>query len=307
MTGDMQRELLRAWASDVGHVVGGGSPKAEFARLAKVKGWVGGDEEWCRHWKMCFLEVYPYGKSSTRATKTKATTTSDADALAEDMRALAVLSRASSYSLISSASSDADVHSLNSECSEPAAILGISVNATNNTDSRSRRGSVDSIVSLNTVLSNATVQSLEEFSGAETGVGYGEDVALSPENNSNSGRDGVAQTLNLCIRERTRRTSDVAAAPATAAAASRILLNPAWNAWANFTPDPSATFKSEFKRLAAAQGWSQSDKRAHLSSLLSSEVAFWWNANGDKLMQWRQLCENMGFEDDFRTITQCKK
>ncbi|KAI0571439.1 hypothetical protein Alg130_10884 [Pyrenophora tritici-repentis] len=286
MTDDVQRQLLQAWASDVGHVVGVGSPKAEFARLAKAKGWAGGDEEWCRHWKMCFSEVYPYGNND----------------LAEDLGAL-TLSRASSYSVISASDDSlADVRSLNSERSEPAIIPGISLNAIN---SRSRRSSIDSIVSINTVLSNATVQSLEEFSGAETGVGYGEGVSLSAENNNsnNSGRDGVAQTLNLCIRQRTRRTSDV---PAAASAASPSLLNPAWNAWPNFTPDASATFKAEFKRLAATQGWSNKDRHAQLRSLLTSEVSFWWNANGDKLAQWRQLCEDMGFKEDFRTIKQCK-
>ena len=62
MTSDTQKLLLQTWARDISHVVTDGTPKAEFARLAKAKGWVGGDEQWCRHWKMCFLEVYPYGK-----------------------------------------------------------------------------------------------------------------------------------------------------------------------------------------------------------------------------------------------------
>ena len=63
MTEDTQKLLLRAWARDISHVVTDGSPKLEFARLARAKGWAGGDAEWCRHWKMCFLEVYPYGNS----------------------------------------------------------------------------------------------------------------------------------------------------------------------------------------------------------------------------------------------------
>lgn len=206
------------------------------------------------------------------------------------MRALAVVSRASSYSIISSTLGDsiASVRSLNSERSEPE-VDSEEIQEISRTEGNSRRSSLGSVISLNSVLSNDTVRSLEEFSGAETGVGYGEGVALDPESDS--------QTFNLCIREKTR-TSDKPASPS---------LNPAWYAWANFKPNPDATFKSDFERLALIQGWSKQTKREQLTPLLSSEVTFHWNADGDKLMQWKQLCEDMGIEDNLKTVTQCKK
>lgn len=34
--------------------------KAEFARLAKTKGWEGGSEEWNKYWHECFGEEYTY-------------------------------------------------------------------------------------------------------------------------------------------------------------------------------------------------------------------------------------------------------
>ena len=62
MTSETQRALLQVWADDIGHVVDlNNSPKAEFARLAKAKGWTGGDTEWCYHWKACFDETYTWG------------------------------------------------------------------------------------------------------------------------------------------------------------------------------------------------------------------------------------------------------
>ena len=36
------------------------SPKAEFSRLALVKGWIGGDAKWKENWLQLFEEVYPY-------------------------------------------------------------------------------------------------------------------------------------------------------------------------------------------------------------------------------------------------------
>lgn len=40
------------------------SPKAEFARLAQMKRWVGGDADWQAHWQVCFGETYVYGSRS---------------------------------------------------------------------------------------------------------------------------------------------------------------------------------------------------------------------------------------------------
>ena len=227
---------------------------------------------------------------TSRPTVKTSSPASDTEDLAEDLRALAVVSRASSYSVISSASDDsfASVRSLDSEYSGAMTTSEQPENLPNNNIS-SRRNSHDSVISFNTVLSDDTIQSLEEFSGAETGVGYGEGVALDPESD--------IQTFDLCIREKTG-TFIRPASPS---------LNLAWYGWANFKPNPDATFKSDFQRLALMQEWSQQMKREQLIHLLSSEVTFHWDADGDKLMQWKQLCKDMGIEDNLTTVTQCKK
>jgi hypothetical protein len=65
MTPEIQIALLRVWAKDTSHVVDpNNSPKAEFARLAKAKGWTGGSVEWCHHWTECFNETYSWGLRS---------------------------------------------------------------------------------------------------------------------------------------------------------------------------------------------------------------------------------------------------
>lgn len=57
-----QTSMLNAWGVDSGFSVDPAKrPKVEFARLAKMKGWVGGDANWCLHWYACFGEEYPYG------------------------------------------------------------------------------------------------------------------------------------------------------------------------------------------------------------------------------------------------------
>ncbi|CAN9141763.1 unnamed protein product [Alternaria alternata] len=62
MTSETQRALLQVWADDIGHVVDlNNSPKAEFARLEKAKGWIGGSPDWCYHWEKCFSETYSWG------------------------------------------------------------------------------------------------------------------------------------------------------------------------------------------------------------------------------------------------------
>jgi hypothetical protein len=65
MTSETQKAFLQAWAGETNLVVDpNNSPKAEFARLAKAKGWTGGDVDWCRHWQMCFNETYSWGVRS---------------------------------------------------------------------------------------------------------------------------------------------------------------------------------------------------------------------------------------------------
>lgn len=58
-----QLALIKVWADDTNFDIDvTRSPKANFAGLAKAKGWVGGDANWRSHWEACFKEKYPFGR-----------------------------------------------------------------------------------------------------------------------------------------------------------------------------------------------------------------------------------------------------
>ncbi|KAI4955401.1 hypothetical protein J4E91_001261 [Alternaria rosae] len=143
MTVSTQKSLLEAWAKEIDHVIDdNNSPKAEFARLAKAKGWTGGDVDWCHHWKACFNETYAWGVRIKNITAQ-----AGALDLTDRMRSLSIGSDASSFSVISRTSwadSFESVRSINSDQLHEAE---------------------DSTDLQTSVLSLDTVKSLEEISG----------------------------------------------------------------------------------------------------------------------------------------------
>jgi hypothetical protein len=64
-TAQGQIALLKVWSSGTDIAIDARkAPKAEFSRLAKAKGWEGGDSNWKSHWEACFGEAYSYGTTS---------------------------------------------------------------------------------------------------------------------------------------------------------------------------------------------------------------------------------------------------
>ncbi|KAF1841967.1 uncharacterized protein K460DRAFT_345378 [Cucurbitaria berberidis CBS 394.84] len=118
-TPEGQMALLKLWATDTNlSFDAGNQPKVEFARLAKVKGWVGGDATWCLHWNACFGEIYNYGARRTLPTPAVAPD------LIDCMRRLSIDSSASSFSVISSPSSVQSLDSVGSIIGG-VAVLGL--------------------------------------------------------------------------------------------------------------------------------------------------------------------------------------
>ncbi|KAI4691614.1 hypothetical protein J4E81_007140 [Alternaria sp. BMP 2799] len=145
MTAEAQKLLLKEWAKDTDHLVDdNNSPKAEFARLAKAKGWTGGDTEW----------------SDTTVHKNVTAQAGGID-LTDRMRSLSIGSDTSSFSVISrtSANSFESVRSINSDQSHEAEGFSTSPKHPPNTEVS------DSTDLQNSVLSLDTVKSLEEISG----------------------------------------------------------------------------------------------------------------------------------------------
>ncbi|KAH7077676.1 hypothetical protein BKA63DRAFT_409724 [Paraphoma chrysanthemicola] len=80
-----------------------------------------------------------------------------------------------------------------------------------------------------------------------------------------------------------------------------------WLQFVGFEPNPAATFKAEFTRLAAHQNWATTTKRERQVEALTAEVAFHYGTCMDKLSHWQQLCQDVGIEDVPCSITKCKK
>jgi hypothetical protein len=322
------------------------TPKANFACLAQAKGWVGGDANWCARWNDCFGEDYPYGaksksdwgaewrrgcgmrgtsremltsgsdserpkapmrKGEEKAAEKKAAEKKAAEKkaaekkaaekkaaekkaaeektveeraakdLEESMRRLSVGSDESDFSLVSRTSradSFGSVRSLDSLQSGNSVIF---------TKPRSRKDSTDSWNSQdpgNSVLSLDTVKSLDSIVGGVNISEASKSVDTDTDTDTASQEDDEDEEVEC---------------------------NLAWYDYGNFVPEPSASFKTEFERLARYKGWAGETKRYHLIDLLGAEVEFHFGDGEEKLCDFQDLCEDLGIENIPSTLTQCRK
>jgi hypothetical protein len=221
--------------------------------------------------------------TSDRSTTTNAAVnenaTAEGSALdpADRIRSLSIGSDASSFSVISrtsTANSFDSVRSLNSDQSHEDEEFSASPRPQSHADTS------DSIDLQHSVLSLNTVKSLEELSGG---------VEIP---------DGDRSTLDIA-------TDDSDAESEGFSGESHE--NPAWDEFTNFVHRPSASFKSEFERLARSKGWTGRAKRQHLIELLSTEVEFFWDIDDtDKLEHYQFLCREMGIKQIPLTVTQAR-
>lgn len=82
---------------------------------------------------------------------------------------------------------------------------------------------------------------------------------------------------------------------------------PFWYQFKGFEPQPAATFKDEFARLAQQQKWGKKTKKKRRAEALTSEITFHHGTSLHKLDRWRELCEEMGVEEVPNSITKCKQ
>ncbi|KAL6711227.1 hypothetical protein ACN47E_005758 [Coniothyrium glycines] len=123
-TPEDQKALICLWAEGANFLYNDDNqPKAEFSRLAKVKGWVGGEATWCMRWEACFGETYSYtGQTQTTLKMTRLSTKSE-QVLMDSMRRLSLSSDASSYSFISEGSTSLSVVSLDTNGSVVGGVV----------------------------------------------------------------------------------------------------------------------------------------------------------------------------------------
>ncbi|RMZ71438.1 transcription factor Zn C2H2 [Pyrenophora seminiperda CCB06] len=306
VSADKQVAIMQAWASGVkcDFLTTDGSIENKFRRLANVKGW--DDKELFQRWEMLFEEdiLDPSAPAPILPSESANSVGGDVEDLAEDMRELSVLSQASSYTVVSSASDDvlarvrsldseegseeseslARVRSLDSEEEEEARSDSVSSSQNgqlvpNNTEEASRQDSLDSnnsVHTCNTADLNNALQSLKLHWGIADNR-----PALQQEHHE--------------LHHPTPPNS-----------------NPEWDKLdphEHFVHDPTAPFLFEFSRVSCCCSWSTSRARGELISLLASEVNFFYPYTGNAMTQWRQICKDVGLAgaDDYKSVTQCKK
>ncbi|KAL1800498.1 hypothetical protein ACET3X_000840 [Alternaria dauci] len=285
MTPESQIALLQVWAEDIGHVVDlKNSPKAEFTRLAKAKGWIGGSDDWCRYWKQCFNETYLWG-AHNRSRATGSTANPDLagqiDTLevTDHVRKLSVGSGVSSFLVVSRtsrANSFGSVRSLNSDQSCEGEDRWVSAGP----QSPSITLSWDNTDSQNTVLSLGTVKSPGGLWGGAGFPSY--DWHVPTHTAVDIDTDGHTPAWGP-------------------------IRNPAWYGFSGFVHNPRAPFKEVFERLARIKGWNGEIKRHNMVALLRLEVAFWNSKDVDKLEGYQYLCREMGIEKIPCSVAQAKK
>jgi hypothetical protein len=80
--------------------------------------------------------------------------------------------------------------------------------------------------------------------------------------------------------------------------------SPYWYQFVGFVPEPSATFDSEFARLAKHQGWHANPTRKHRNKALLDELVFHFGSK--ELDQMQALCKLIHIQDIPPSITQCR-
>jgi hypothetical protein len=320
MVWDEQKALLTVWAEGTDYRVDQSKTnKAEFARLALIKGWVGGDETWCARWEECFGERYLYGSRSksdcaegrnagnkrtggqvlTLVLDSSSTTLSGVERsnrnkrdenteLEESMRRLSVGSDESNFSLISRTSradSFDSIPSLDSDSSRRSRKSRTSaLSRRNSSYSWDSKDPSNSVLSLDTVKSLDSIVDGVDVSESQTSMNVNVDTDME------SGNEEAEHSKLLFL-------DDEEEGPAR------------WYEYAGFVPEPSAPFKTEFERLARHEGWSGSEKRYHLIDILSEEVAFHYSVGdaANKLHDLQELCEDLGIKNVPNTLTRCRK
>ncbi|KAF2024028.1 hypothetical protein EK21DRAFT_104951 [Setomelanomma holmii] len=180
--------------------------------------------------------------------------------------------------------------------------------------SHGRRLSADSDLSSYSVISGApTVHSLDSNGDVEGGVivtptGDEElectfmDLSILDENVSDRTKVATASDLTLSKNELAKCNPD-----SSQPLSSSSVVSSFWLQFKDFTPNPTATFKTEFNRLAQEQNWTSEARYERLPQTLTAEIDFHYGSCLNKLDRWQKLCEDVGVEDIPTSITQCRK
>jgi hypothetical protein len=340
-----QEALLEAWHENGDYTFDPNkTPKANFARLAKANGWVGGDTIWCENWETCFCETYPYGaKSKPICFADRRDAGNGMRGSARDHMLTLGLDRGASakaeIKVVKKQSSEGEKAVINAKAEtkmakKVAETIGEKINTAGLEESMrrlsvgsdesdfslvsrtSRTDSFDSVRSLDSVRSANSISlpqrrsrknSTESWNSQDLGNSV---LSLDTVKSLDSIFGGVNIPENISEPSKNMDTdtgADIESQEDNGNEDEEDECNPAWYDYGNFEPEPTAPFRTEFERLARYKGWGSETKRYHLINILSEEVAFLFGDGEEKLHDFQDLCEDLGIEDVPSTLTQCRK
>jgi hypothetical protein len=125
----------------------------------------------------------------------------------------------------------------------------------------------------------------------------------------------IAATNSLVLRQTSRKPLALVPAPSATVAPKEVVSSPSspplvshfWSQFSGFVPQPKASFKSEFNRLAKSSGWNAKIKKQRQIEGLKVEFDFHYGTCMTKLDHWQQLCKDVGVKEVPESITKCKK
>jgi hypothetical protein len=125
----------------------------------------------------------------------------------------------------------------------------------------------------------------------------------------------IAAASALVLKQASRKPLALVTAPPATVAPNEVVSSPSspplvshfWSQFSGFVPQPKASFKSEFKRLAKSSGWNANIKKQRQIEGLKAEFNFHYGTCMTKLGHWQQLCKDVGVKEVPESITKCKK
>lgn len=80
-----------------------------------------------------------------------------------------------------------------------------------------------------------------------------------------------------------------------------------WYQFKGFKPNPTNTFKVEFRRLSKHMGWTKEDRRLHRVKLFDADFEAHFGKDIGDLKQWQEFCRLCSIATVPDTIPECKE
>ncbi|KAF2109620.1 hypothetical protein BDV96DRAFT_691644 [Lophiotrema nucula] len=334
---DLQRTLLEKWAEGTGIALDPDKTiKHEFARLAKVKGWIGGHEEWNSRWLACFGSQYGYTglkgakmiQRSNESNPRKQGPFKQLNLLPDDADYEQEFFRIahSRELVVGSASWRRYWRQWMEEPWVNTEWDGYSTNGAP-TNLQHLCFGVYSEFKLDGI--ESAVKEFNKLAGSkkwnskqvkrERQWCFGKSLPatfISPSQarletvkSCNVSTTGSYSIINTPTSTRCGSLASDVGYESDVDSLASATGSAYWKQFIGFEPNPDANVPDEFDRLSLHEGWTSgsSEWRSQKGDAYEEEFEHWYGAEKDKLKTWQDLCREVGIDPAPETITQCRK